>query len=102
PGGLFTDLPDTPTSYGTAMPTIAGVAALAPTAISGTAAIGAAFLMFVALPSELLRATLQANYPRAFAWLAPLRRVWGSLGARPRMRLPRWLGATLLFGLASL
>jgi hypothetical protein len=68
-----------------------------PAAVAVTSAGALGFLLFVAVPSELLEATVRENYTGMFGWLAPVRRRWDSLRARLRaITLPPAVSATIV------
>ncbi|MGJ9411228.1 hypothetical protein ACHAAC_00825 [Aeromicrobium sp. CF4.19] len=90
-----------PSSYGTGLRPLSDVLDLPVGVALAGAGAAISFLLFVALPAELLYSTLRENYARAFAWPAPLRRIRARLPAvleRPR---PPWLGPLLVLVTAA-
>ncbi|WP_140400113.1 hypothetical protein [Aeromicrobium sp. PE09-221] len=83
---------DTPTEYGTALRTPATLTEDLVRNIVSAGAVATAFVFFVALPAELLYATLQKNYARAFGWTTGLRRLWTGSSSRWTGPSRQWTG----------
>lgn len=90
-----------PSHYGHALTTPEEITDIPPAAVVGAAVTAAAFLLFVALPSELLHATLRSNYARTFVFMAGFRRGWDGLRRRIHLSVPAWLAAGGVLALGS-
>ncbi|UFU07787.1 hypothetical protein [Ruania halotolerans] len=90
----------TPSSYGHALTAPPELIAAGPAALGGAALTAAGFLVLVALPSELLHATLRHNYTQAFGFLGGWRRRWTTWAARATV--PPWIAAGLLLAAGAL
>lgn len=92
----------TPSSFGRELRRVSNVASTPAAVIGGAALVSGAFVMFVALPSELLHATLRQNYRRAFNRLT---RGWQHatrmLPAMAQVPFPPWFRVVSVLTAAS-
>lgn len=78
-----------PTVFGTSLRTPADVFATPALVVAGAVAGAASFLLFVAIPAELLHATIRENYHRLPAWRGSWRDRLAAWGERLQRRIGR-------------
>jgi hypothetical protein len=78
-----------PTIFGTSLRTPADVFATPGLVVAGAIAGAASFLLFVAIPAELLHATIRENYHRLPAWRGSWRDRLAAWGERLQRRIGR-------------
>lgn len=78
-----------PTVFGTSLRTPADVFATPALVVAGAVAGAASFLLFVAIPAELLHATIRENYHRLPAWRGSWRDRLAAWGDRVQRRIGR-------------
>lgn len=97
PGGLSSE----PSTFGHELKTVAAITSMPPAVWGGSALIGSAFVIFVALPSELLHATLRSNYSRVFGTITPLWRGFTRFVPFVNRSLSQPASAALTLGIAA-